>query len=377
MIYGSPPTVRPATSRRATLDANFFPHIMDTIIQYASYPLLIAFRGTCKGYRDFVDERLARHLVLSMSVPPTCAAGLHPAFSSFPSPHTSSCTVCKTSKRLFPYTHILDVHRGDPFGYDHDKDSFPSLVNVQVLRVHFSGPLDSLRENIKPGLIVFTTAAMMSINYGRHLSLVSDSRDLPSSPAKIVVNVPWSSCPNDGEVTYYFDGGLFETTTDFVFIFVDETEQDDSPMLKPDVVRPLLRAFATHLHVTKQRGLAVGLPAPAPIKNLTLVDLPSIDFLYDGPPRPESDESDGETPLDDTDDSASLEPVDPHTRAAHAVAYLENKLVTYENKPAPFSDDEITSIIRNVTFLSREEYKASIPYKQYLLETCVDPSDCF
>lgn len=90
-------------------------------------------------------------------------------------------------------------------------------------------------------------------------------------------------------------------------------------------------------------------------KSLTLVDLPFIDALY-----------------------AKTARVDVHTRRAHAVSYLENRMVWYaEHTLVGFTEAEINEVLGKVTFMSRNEYRASVPYDQYLAETRVRTHDWF
>lgn len=152
------------------LHYEYFPHVLEAILEGSSHSTKLAFRRTCRSLRNRVDRLLARHLVLTDSVR-TAYGKQVPFFSPF-STHR-------------PIVKLLDVH-GDPdqvtraalqqtrlqtvrvFGRSHADFNCTTLVLHSLHQLPPSTSVRTLVLNVTAsGYVHFVTTAM-----GRCLTLV-------------------------------------------------------------------------------------------------------------------------------------------------------------------------------------------------------------
>lgn len=225
-------------SSGTALDAAFYPHIMETILRQAPHAVLVAFRGTCRRFRDLADQHMAHHIVHHPHEI-SSGGGRMPAVSNpslVPIPRS-------LAEKLYPNTRFLEVKAHDCANTPVSWSEY--MRNVEVLRLHMTGFPANLRSDISPRTVVYTTSTMTDVTIDGCRSLVMPDRKLPPSTARVVVNVPWTA----SDTKHYYGSSLFSHTNECVVIFVARPLAAIKTVEnQPDVLKPLLRAFATQLH---------------------------------------------------------------------------------------------------------------------------------
>ncbi|BEI87958.1 uncharacterized protein CcaverHIS019_0106760 [Cutaneotrichosporon cavernicola] len=161
--------------------------------------------------------------------------------------------------------------------------------------------------------------------------------DFPPSVNKIVVNVPW--CVRDKSHAYR--GVFFSSAADYVVVFVETNLYAPPRYVRPNILRPLLGAYAVGFKIAHNSS------RPGP-RSITFVGLPS-DNLF-----------------------RKSEHLTTEECCVSATDFLRgrlDKLVDDDILSVPRVDE----IIGNVNFLSGADYRATVSYRQYLLETSVSP----
>ncbi|BEI80153.1 hypothetical protein CcaverHIS002_0106820 [Cutaneotrichosporon cavernicola] len=350
----STPNSQPTSATPApqvVIDASAYPHILRAIFDRAPFEALLVLGQGCKEFHDLANSHLTHHLVIASNIVQSARGGVPPTFfppngqykdlwldeGAFYPPYDSWLDKCTR-------TRIIDVGDGSrrKNDLDYSDQYFDDLLNidwtarlsgVETLRFHFDRSHRLNTTHISPTLIVYTKAAMPVFKNDRHLR----GFDFPPSVNKIVVNVPW--CVRDKSHAYR--GVFFSSAADYVVVFVETNLYAPPRYVRPNILRPLLGAYAVGFKIAHNSS------RPGP-RSITFVGLPS-DNLF-----------------------RKSEHLTTEECCVSATDFLRgrlDKLVDDDILSVPRVDE----IIGNVNFLSGADYRATVSYRQYLLETSVSP----
>ncbi|GMK59787.1 hypothetical protein CspeluHIS016_0900040 [Cutaneotrichosporon spelunceum] len=139
-----------------SLDSSAYPHILETVLIYASREALISLRGVSHALRDRADALLSDHILFT-SYSPTDVFGKQ---GRIPGLWPASVWATEGEARVLSYARIADIL--GPFSAPSSRTSqLASVLNLDAVRLrhHPAGPVSSVCPLHAPLLVTFTTFA--------------------------------------------------------------------------------------------------------------------------------------------------------------------------------------------------------------------------
>lgn len=326
---------RSSPAREVIITASSFPHIMDSIVSYAPYRALISLRATCRDLKDRADEVLMHHVVIT-------AKGIKHPLGGLPAFYPDiTANFTSRSQKLLAHVRVLDISCS--------QETVIAATNALIALIATSAKLDTIRFDCTkcpcsgggcvqrwPG---GSSPRLVSIlSCARYCSPCGNPYLNARGVSRLVTHIPYASDDTLASGRMF----AFASVTEYVVIYRKQTPG------RPEMLQPVLREYCEEMHRTRKFGVG-----------LTIVDLPIGDRIF---------EWDGENEIPTRNRDIA-------TRRAHAIGYLWNKLISLQHQN-PITEAEMNAIIGNVQFVTRAEYRRSMPREAYRLETALRARDC-